>query len=158
MATPAFPDLTTGPGVSFGTEENDLFSGSGNNVLYMLGGDDGVRLGGGNDIVYGGDGSDVLYVEGGNDIVSGSDGLDTFVYTGADGIDVINGFNFEEDIILLTANINETGIASAADLAGRVLDDEAGAIVDLGADSYVQLSEVTQADVVGNLEGFFAVA
>src|ERR671918_751448 len=194
MATPAFPDLTTGPGVSFGTEENDLFSGSGNNVLYMLGGDDGVRLGGGNDIVYVGDGSDVLYVEGGNDLVygelgddliyagrdndvaeggdgddflygkvgddilSGSDGLDTFVYTGADGIDVINVFNFEEDIILLTANINETGIASAADLAGRVLDDEAGAIVDLGADSYVQLSEVTQADVVGNLEGFFAVA
>src|SRR5918996_1722120 len=82
MATPAFPDISTGPGVSFGTEENDLFSGSGNNVLYTLGGDDGVRLGGGNDIVSGGEGNDVLYVEGGNDLVYGELG-DDLIYGGA---------------------------------------------------------------------------
>ena len=135
-----------------------MVGGEGFDVIFGGIGNDNLLGGGGTDAIYGGAGDDFLYGQGGDDILSGSSGFDTFVYTGADGVDVINGFNFEEDIILLTANINETGIASAADLAGRVLDDEAGAIVDLGADSYLQLSEVSQADVVGNLEGFFAVA
>ena len=101
----------------------------------------------GNDILDGGAGNDTLIGGAGDDILSGGAGLDRFVFIGGDGLDRINGFSLTEDVLQIAANINGTGIAGSADVAGRLSETEAGVVVDLGGGNAALLSGLTVADV-----------
>ena len=94
---------------------------------------------------------------GGDDILSGG-GSNQFFYSGADGNDVINGFDAANDEIILVANLNDSGIDDFADLAGRISDSADGAVVDLGGESYIRLSGIAASDVLANLDGYFDFA
>ena len=74
----------------FGSESDDDFDGtSGDDIAYLLGGNDTYLGGGGNDSIYGGSGNDNLNGGAGGDLVDGGSGSDTTA--GGDGNDTLLG-------------------------------------------------------------------
>lgn len=62
---------------------NDIITGStANNDLYGGAGNDTIRGGDGNDNIYGQNGDDTFYAENGNDFFYGGDGFDTIIFSG----------------------------------------------------------------------------
>ena len=88
--------------------------------------------------------------------------INSFV-AASEGTDPETGDSFVfGDRIMVTENINDTGIDEVIDLAARVSDfddgDQSGTLVDLGAESQILLAGVQAADVQANLDGFFGIA
>lgn len=98
-------DRLTAPDIT-GTDSADYYNTkSGNQLIYLLGGNDEALSGSGNDTVYGGEGNDTLSGEndndllfggGGNDILRGGKGADTLF--GGTGNDSLSG-NSENDAL-----------------------------------------------------------
>ncbi len=130
-----------------------LYGNAGNDIIYGNGGDDSIFGGSalsdaaetGNDILYGGAGADKLYGNGGNDTLVGAVGNDTlyggggddrFVMNSGGGIDWILPFQGAGaaggDVLKIDANINGTGITTAAQVIARATSDGTHSWVDLG--------------------------
>lgn len=131
-----------------------IYGNAGSDIIYGNGGDDSVYGGGasadptetGNDILYGGAGADKLYGNGGNDTLVGAIGNDTlyggggddrFVMNSGGGVDWIWPFQGAGaaggDVLKVDANINGTGITTAADVIARASSDGSHTWIDLGS-------------------------
>jgi hypothetical protein len=107
---------------------DDLRGGGGDDTLNGLAGQDllsggpgkDTLIGGdGNDMLSGGQGKDVLIGGPGADIMNGGEGKDTIVYLSPDeGIDLIQGFNHEEDQINISAAGFGSGLTAGQKLSG----------------------------------------
>jgi Ca2+-binding RTX toxin-like protein len=77
----------------------------------------------------GGNGNDTFVGGAGNDTFAGGNGADVFVFTSADGLDTINGFQRGQDRVDLTAT----------DLLWDDLDSNGNGVLD-NADDFVNVS------------------
>ncbi len=63
-------------------------------------------------------------------------------------MDTVSGFSIGEDVIAVAAGLNDTGIASTADLLTRIGAESNGdATLDLGAGNTVTLSGIAPASL-----------
>ena len=101
----------------------------------------------GNDIIRGNGGDDLLYGNAGNDTLYGGLGNDQFGFSSINGDDVVEGFEGAGvaggDYILLSANINGTGIITADQALSHAAYANGNAIIDLGFGDSVTLTGVT---------------
>lgn len=159
----------SGINAMYGSLGNDTIMGGNQQDAIFAGEDDDIVLGGdGGDWISGGSGHNQLSGQGGDDILSGSgDGenrSNEIFYSGNDGNDLVNRFNAETDQIMITADINGTGIESSADLASHISaygeegTEDSGALIDLGEGSSIQLAGVDPAQATANLSDYFTVA
>ncbi len=124
--------------------KDKIRGGNGDDVIFGNAGDDSLWGGQqdidpnetGNDIIYGGAGNDRIVGNGGNDTLIGGSGQD-YLYGGAGNDKFFIGWGNEADIIIgfegagvaggdqirILANVNNTGIQTAADLAARMTTD-----------------------------------
>jgi autotransporter-associated beta strand protein len=127
-----------------GQDADTAYGGQGDDVLYGNLGDD--RLFGNldDDAIYGGQGADTLSGSAGNDLLVGGTGADRIAVGTGDGIDIVSGFSTGDgDVIAVAADVNGTGIASAADLLARLTADPNGdAVLDLGSGNTLTLMGV----------------
>jgi Ca2+-binding RTX toxin-like protein len=126
----------------FGGGGSDLLYGNyGAEVVYGEIGNDTLYGGQGDDTMLGGAGADVLAGNRANDHLFGGAGADVFVFTNNGAVDVVHDLNLAEgDKIRIAANINGTGVATAADLLARIGVDATGTtFVDLGGGNAVQI-------------------
>lgn len=63
---------------------DQLFGGSGNDVIFGMGGDDYIVGGAGNDTIYGGAGNDIIVYDANDVLVNGGEGIDFMVSTDSD--------------------------------------------------------------------------
>lgn len=151
----------------FGGNGNDsLHGGQGNDTVsgdkaddFLTGslGNDDVRGGDGNDYAYGGKGDDFVhggagsdYIRGdiGDDVLVGGDGRDLFAFGDGSGRDAIEDFfKSEGDQIGIQININGTGIASFADLQGRLIPQADGTGIDFGGGNSVLIKSLTTSQI-----------
>lgn len=140
-----------------GSDPSDLgdtiAGGNGADNIYANGGNDFIYGGGGaadpnegSDLIFGGLGNDTIYANGGNDTLYGQNdndslhgglGNDIYIFYGNDGDDVILFFEGAGtaggDVIQLTANLNGSGISSAAQAAAAItLGSNGEGLLDLG--------------------------
>jgi len=109
---PACTIFTDGPGVTFGTADDDVICGDdSNNIIYALGGNDLVYSMGGNDVVFLGDGEDVAFLGMGNDRGYGGNGDDLIV--GGFGDDQLWGQNGDDVLDGFGKRLNEAAAASS---------------------------------------------
>lgn len=116
----------------------DFVSGLGGNDVIRLGAGDDVGLGGaGNDTLQGGRGADTLDGGAGRDVLKGGLGddlltggadADVFLFNGFSGADTITDFSLGEDLLQIRAR----GIDDYGDLAHRISDSDAGAVIAFG--------------------------
>ena len=87
------------------TDDDDLFGGDGNDVIYGIGGDDYITGGRGNDelhgnsgddVIHGNDGVDLLKGQSGNDELYGGNGTDELI--GGSGNDILHGGGGNDDL------------------------------------------------------------
>lgn len=145
-----------------GTGDDTIWGGSGAQLLL---GDDGQDVihggsgaqtlmgGAGNDAIWGGsgvqslqgwDGNDVLHAGSGNETLSGGTGRDTFVFSTANGNDVITDFQTGQDSIEITFDLGGLKPTQAQDLLGNISADRQGnAILTIGSDFRLVLQHVT---------------
>ena len=121
-------------------DADSLHGNQGADLIYGNEGSDGLWGEAGADTLYGGQGADTLSGGAGDDQLFGNLGPDTFRFGDGDGADAVYDFTPGEDRLMVSANINGTGVASASDLTFRVTDDGSGnALLDLGAGHSVTL-------------------
>lgn len=128
--------------------EDTLWGNLGDDTLY--GGQGGDRLigGAGGDHLWGNLGSDTLSGGQGDDILVGGGGADRLVFTDAGGADRIADFVLGEDLLVVSANINGTGIATADSLLARAFDNGFGStLIDLGDGNSVTLVGIAAAEL-----------
>jgi Ca2+-binding RTX toxin-like protein len=149
------------------TGDDMLHGGSGQDVIFGGEGDDIIFAGADDDWLQGGTGADQIQGERGDDVIFGSadeDGQPTdgssaeIFYIGGDDNDEINGFAAVNDQIIVSADINDTGIESLADLADRVTDADNGAAIDLGEQTQILITGVAADDVNANMADYFTIA
>jgi Ca2+-binding RTX toxin-like protein len=127
----------------FGGQDGDLIYGNfkddvvygnfGDDLLYG-GQDQDVLFGGqGNDQIFGNKGDDQLYGNRGDDWLFGGHGADQFIFSNNSGHDVIADFDLSSDLVLLSSNVNGTGIDNGGEALARLSQSDAGAVLDLGA-------------------------
>ncbi len=119
------PEELGGGGVDY------LFGDDGNDTIRGGNGDD-ERLegGGGDDLIAGGTGWDNLY---------GQAGTDTFEFASGSGWDVIFDFDVGSEVIRIEANIDGSGIATAADVLAFITYAGGEAQIDFGGDNKIDL-------------------
>jgi Ca2+-binding RTX toxin-like protein len=138
--------------------------GGGNDTLVgsvsgdTLEGGDGSDLlhgGFGNDALFGDKGDDTLIGGFGDDTLAGDKGSDTFVFESGFGDDVIDDFS-GKDQIWLTANINNSGISNARDVAQFVSGDASHTTIRIGEDS-IRLEGIGKDDFLQHLTSWVKV-
>ncbi|WP_093152388.1 DUF4347 domain-containing protein [Thalassobaculum litoreum] len=131
----------TGDDLLWGNRDDDhLYGNQGADRIYGNEGDDRIRGDDGSDTLYGGQGADTLSGGAGDDRLFGNSGADVFRFGEADGADALYGFSIGEDRLMVAANANGTGIASADNLLARLFNDGAGnTVLDLGGGHSVTL-------------------
>jgi Ca2+-binding RTX toxin-like protein len=122
---------------------DDLFGGQENDDLFG---------GQGDDLIYGNLGDDRIYGNKGDDTLYGGEGADTFSILGQ-GSDTVADFTVGTDTIELATGINDTGIASFADLT-ITENADGGAVVDLG-DKTLTLQGVSPDELSASDFSFF---
>lgn len=127
-----------------GQDADTAYGGQGDDILYGNLGDDRLFGNLGDDVLYGGQGADTLSGGAGNDLLVGGLGADRIAVGSGDGVDTVSGFSTGDgDVIAVAANVNGTGIASAADLLARLTTDPNGdAVLDLGSGNTLTLMGV----------------
>lgn len=158
-----------GADVIYGGQGGDaIFGGQDDDILYGNLGDDNLQGNNGNDTLYGGQNNDILgggagndYLVGGlggdqltggtgNDSYAGGDGADSFRFGDNSGTDTIYDFNpAAGDTIMITQNINGTGIASGSDALAHLTWAAVShdLILDLGSGNTVTLVGVSLASL-----------
>ncbi len=86
---------STGPSTPK-SDDDEIYGGDGNDVLFGIGGDDLLAGGRGDDELNGNSGNDVLYGNEGNDILRGNSGTDTL--HGGSGEDVLEGNSGNDEL------------------------------------------------------------
>ena len=120
--------------------DDSLHGNLGTDLIYGNEGDDRLWGDEGNDTLYGGQGADTLSGGAGDDQFFGNEGADLFRLGDADGADAIHDFTIGVDRLMVAADANGTGIASADHVLARLVDDGAGnAVLDLGGGHSVTL-------------------
>lgn len=128
----------------YGSGHGDRIDGwRGNDWLAGLAGDDKINGGAGADRIYGNSGDDYLRGGGGDDLLTGGHGDDRFVHRPRDGADVITDFDWNGDILDLSAH----GIESFRAFQIMTRDTAEGALVDLGDAGSILLLGVAEADI-----------
>lgn len=102
----------------------------------------------GTDILYGMDGNDILYGGDGIDILYGGAGADTFVFSGTDSADVIDGFNEVDGDIIDISDVlyNFDPVADDRSDFVQVTNDGTHSYLNVdtngGADNFVQIVQI----------------
>ena len=113
-----------------GDAGDDVLSGqAGDDLLFGDAGNDRLWGGSGDDRLFGGSGDYTLDGGGGDDFLFGGAGADVFVFTGANGADVLVDFSDGEDLIDLSAYaLSDFGAVNAIQAGDdvRIDLDEAG--------------------------------
>ena len=140
-----------------------LIGGTGTDSLSGGSGDDTLLAASGDDYLVGGSGADLLMGGAGNDTLFGGSGGDVFSFESGFGQDVISDFG-SSDRINLAADLNGTGIASAADLVTRGMvsggTTEAGTkftVITIGNDT-IRLEKVDSADFINQIGSWVQVS
>ena len=135
-----------------GQDADTQFGGQGSDLLYGNLGDDRLFGNLGADTLYGGQGADTLSGGAGDDLLVGGLGADRYAFGSGDGVDTIGGFSAADgDLIAVAADVNGTGIATAADLLARLTADANGdAVLDLGSGNTVTLLGVPPASAAAD--------
>ena len=140
---------------------NDLLRGeAGNDSLLGGSGNDSLYGQDGNDTLLGGSGTDLLLGGAGNDSLFGGSGGDVFSFDSGFGQDVISDFG-PGDQINLAANLNGTGIASAADVAAMVSGGTTAAgtkftVITIGGDT-IRLEKVDHVEFTNQIANWVQV-
>ncbi len=137
----------------FGGQDEDLVYGNlGDDTLFGNRGMDALFGGQGNDVLNGGDGDDSLHGNRGNDILIGGEGNDAFYFTQNGGADTVADFNLASgDRLMIQANINGTGIATAADVLRFTGSDQVGnAVLNFGNGDQITLIGIDQQSLTYN--------
>ncbi|MDO9709289.1 calcium-binding protein [Paracraurococcus lichenis] len=129
--------------------DDSITGGLGDDSLYGGDGEDSLLGGSGNDLLDGGKGWDTLDGGAGDDTLIGGLGNDTFVFDSNFGDDVIADFG-AKDQIWLSANINDSGITNARDVAQFVSGDANHTTIKIGDDS-IRLEGVGKDDFLQHL-------
>ncbi|MEP1209940.1 MAG: DUF4114 domain-containing protein [Rhizobiaceae bacterium] len=95
------------------TDDDDLFGGDGDDVIYGIGGEDYITGGNGNDELHGNSGNDLIYGNNGADILQGQSGNDE-LYGGSGNDELIGGSG--DDILYGGGNNDELTGGSGADI------------------------------------------
>ena len=95
--------------------------------------------GSGNDVVAGGESGDAIVGGLGSDVLTGDVGPDTFVFLANTGQDTVTDFDLANDVIQLSIN----GIAEFSDLDGMVDDSSGSTMIDFGGGHSITLTNVT---------------
>jgi Ca2+-binding RTX toxin-like protein len=140
---------------SFGNDFLD--GGNGSDVLIGGTGNDYLAGGNGADTLVGGTGNDILSGGAGSDILSGGAGQDIYVFHSGGGNDVIIDFQHGDDLLQIEANINGTGIQSAADVAAHAVAVGNNTLINLGNGDTVLLKGITLDEVQHDPNSFFSV-
>lgn len=128
----------------YGSVHGDRIDGwRGSDWLAGLAGDDRINGGAGADRLYGNSGDDYLRGGGGDDRLTGGFGDDRFVHRPGDGADVVTDFDWNGDILDLSAH----GIESFRDFQIMTRDTAEGALVDMGDDGSILLLGIAEADI-----------
>lgn len=155
--------------------DDTIFGGPGGDTIYGGVGDDLLDGGVHHDLIFGGFGADTIFGGLGDDTISSGPGLDLIIGgTGDDemrggqgedifdfanhfGHDLIIGFQIGVDLLVISSNINGTGVAAPADLVPLVGTDPNGnAVITLGADT-ITLQGISPADVTANIGGIVSI-
>ncbi len=134
---PIIPETTNtlfAAGWLTGTEQNDMISPTGSNVVVLgEGGDDVLNLHGQAIQAMGGDGDDLIYVHGNDQVVQGNEGADSFVISGPlFGVD-IRDFQADEDTLYFANGIG--GIVRLSDVVASAVQDGDDVIIATAAGS-----------------------
>jgi Ca2+-binding RTX toxin-like protein len=142
----------------YGGLGNDLIDGGVTRDLIFGGnGADTIFGGNGDDTIYGGRGLDLIVGGNGDDQMRGGQGEDIFDFGNQFGHDLIIGFQIGVDLLVISSNINGTGVAAPADLVPLVSTDPNGnAVITLGTDT-ITLQGVSPADVTANISGIVTI-
>jgi Ca2+-binding RTX toxin-like protein len=151
--------IVGGGGADFlaGGEDDDAISGGGgNDMLFGQSGDDTVDGGEGNDMLFGQGGDDSLTGGGGNDQMWGGDGDDVFFFDSNFGNDVIKDFA-DGDSILLTNDINGSGIATPDDVASLVSGTDTQTVITFANGNTITIDGVGKDDFLTNIADYVKV-
>jgi Ca2+-binding RTX toxin-like protein len=136
-----------GADLLLGRDGNDiLIGGNGGDMLY--GGD-------GNDMLFAGNGGDTLVGGSGDDVMLGGNGSDIYRFESGFGNDLIGGFG-RGDQLMISADINGSGIYKAADLAKYVSGNSHFTQITIGDDT-IRLEGVSAGDFLGHLSNFVKI-
>ncbi len=142
--------------VSGGAGSDSIWAGAGNDSLLGGAGDDSLYGQDGDDYLVGGSGADLLMGGAGDDTLFGGSGGDVFAFDNGFGQDVISDFG-PGDRINLAAGLNNTGIATAADLVtnGMVTGGTTAAgtkftVITIGSDT-ITLERVDHNDFINQI-------
>lgn len=135
--------------VLYGNRSDDaIWGNTGNDTLFGGQGNDQVAGGAGADRLFGNLGADTLAGGAGDDTLNGGEGADQLFFADGGGADLVEGFVIGEDLLVIAANVNGTGVASAGDLFARAGDDGFGnTLIDLGAGNSVTLVGIATAQL-----------
>jgi Ca2+-binding RTX toxin-like protein len=138
-----------------GNGEDTLDGGDGND---HLAGDNGADLllgGDGNDTLSGGNGGDTLVGGAGDDALLGGTGSDVFSFESGFGHDLIDDFG-QGDQLMISADINGSGIYKASDLAQFVSGNGNHTMITIGGDS-IRLEGISADDFLHHLTNFVKI-
>lgn len=158
-----------------GSGSDTIIGGKNSDILMGGGGDDSIMGGSTHETSSTGAaapsrwGIDKIYGQGGNDTLQNGDSVNIgvgpefsttqYYYTGSDGNDrifdftihsagaIIDPFKSGHDTLMITKNINGSGIEDHDDIYGRITDAINGALIDLGGNSTILLIDVTAAQL-----------
>ncbi len=154
---PVRVELGSGTDTIFtGSGSDSIWAGAGNDSLLGGAGDDSLYGQDGDDYLVGGSGADLLMGGAGDDTLFGGSGGDVFAFDNGFGQDVISDFG-PGDRINLAADLNNTGIATAADLVtnGMVTGGTTAAgtkftVITIGSDT-ITLERVDHNDFINQI-------
>jgi len=158
-----------------GSGKDLVYAGSGNDTVYGGAAQDTLYGGSGNDFIDGGNTNDELYGESGNDTLIGGQGEDyleggsgddvltgdgsggsakedVFYYESNFGDDTITDFDLKKDTLEISGDINDSGIADAADLAIYITEIGGNAVISFPNGDSITLQGVSRDDLIAGLD------
>jgi len=158
-----------------GSGKDLVYAGSGNDTVYGGAAQDTLYGGSGNDFIDGGNTNDELYGESGNDTLIGGQGEDyleggsgddvltgdgsggsakedVFYYESNFGDDTITDFDLNKDTLEISGDINDSGIADAADLAAYITEIGGNAVISFPNGDSITLQGVSRDDLIAGLD------
>ena len=143
--------------LAFRTGVETVVGGAGDDVLYgnmgadlLIGGEGADRLFGGQDAdtLSGGAAADTLNGNRGGDLLIGGDGFDRFVFGASSGSDTIADFTYFTDYLVISRNVNGSGISSFSDVVSRATQVGNDVVIDLGGGNSVTLQNYATTSLV----------
>lgn len=128
-----------------GNGNDQLSGGAGSDTLEGGNGSDTLLGGAGADRISGGNGDDLINGGAGDDVLQGNNGRDTFVFEANSGLDVINGFRANQDVIDLSALFDDF-----SEIQGLISQSGVNVQVALSAGNVITLSNVTLPSIDAN--------